>query len=364
MKLYAAAFSEQGRQLIKKIEKIPLAIDYGTIPLFCRGEKVQDPVRISVREREPLEDWVSLAFAKGLPIVFVGAAGIAVRALASLPKNKGTDSPVLVVDEEAGFVIPLLSGHIGGANELAVQLAKGLGAIPVITTATDVKGVFAVDVFARKNNLSVVDSKGIAKISARLLRGERVHMAVENLEQEQLQRLGAPDEIGLVPWSGRMIQRPEIVVSSDERDFADAELGLKFRDYVLGIGCKKGKSVEELAEWLRQAQRDGMLQSERVAAVASIDRKREEPGLWELAQQLRRPLYVFSGEELRALPGNYTVSTFVEQTVGVDNVCERAAVAAAGGMLVMNKKTYNGMTFAVAKISGACAKKRSVRFDG
>lgn len=383
MKLYAVAFSDRGRQLIKKIENIPLAVDYGNIPLLCGGKIVQAPLRVCQRNQENpgtkqltqravemkqlIQEGLGAhqAFAEGAPLVFVGAAGIAVRALAALPKNKGTDSPVLVVDEQANFVIPLLSGHLGGANELAIQLAKGLGATPVITTATDVNGLFSVDVFARKNNLSIPDTGGIVKISSRLLHGEKVQMAIENLEQEQLQQLGAPMEVVLVPWSKRQEAEPEIVISSNEADFTEAVLGLKFRDYVLGVGCKKGKSVEELADWLEKTEHDGILKREHIAAIASIDVKRGEPGLLELAQRLRRPFYVFSGEELMAVPGDYTVSAFVEQTVGVDTVCERAAVAAAGGgPLVVKKMAYNGMTFAVAKMSVECRKKRSVRFDG
>lgn len=369
MKIYAAAFSEQGRDLIRKIRDIPLSIQYGGIKLIYGGARVDEQTTLSIRQGEPLEQWTAKAFAEGAPIIFSGAMGIAVRALAGVIDSKKTDSPVLVVDEQGEFVIPLLSGHLGGANELAVQLADALGARPVITTATDVNGLFAVDVFARRNNLSIADTSGIGKVSAKLLRGEPVYMAVEDTKPEELPAQGMPAEIIPLPWRTQenewINEQPDIVVCSagDTDRYPDA-LVLTWRDYVLGLGCRKGKTADEMLTVLKNAQENNVLNLEQIAAVASIDRKKEEPGLLELVQRIRRPFYVFSSEELRALPGDYTPSSFVAQTVGVDNVCERAAVAAAGGgQIVVPKTAGDGMTYAVAKLSRESRKERRFVFQ-
>jgi len=231
MRLYAAAFSKEGRELIKRIETLPLAVDYGSLP--CRGgRKVQTKVCLCLRGKESLAEWSRQAFDEGAPLVFVGAAGIAVRAVAEHIASKTADSPVLVVDEKGHFVIPLLSGHLGGANELAVQIAEGIGAAPVITTGTDVHHLFAVDVFARKNGLRVVNTRGIAAVSAKLLAGQQVTLAIEGCEQEELQYLAAPSEVRLVAWSTRKKALPEhgttdIVIASGESGLENAVLGLK-----------------------------------------------------------------------------------------------------------------------------------------
>lgn len=340
--------------MIGRMEKIPLSVSYGRVPLLYGGSWVESTNIFSVRQNEPLERWTKDAFANGYPILFVGAAGIAVRAVASVAASKKTDSPILVVDELGKYVIPILSGHLGGANELAKELAEGLGAQPVITTATDVHGIFAADVFARKNNLIIVDSAKIARTSAKLLRGETVSLAVEGFTAEAMEKMGPPR--GIVPLSW--------VDCGNETDGKKPDLVLKARNYVLGIGCRKGKSAAEMLAVLRRAEQKQLLAVTDIAAIASIDRKKEEPGLLELAQRLRRPFCVFSREELMAVPGSYTGSAFVEQTMGVDNVCERAAAAAAGGgQIVLKKQAEDGMTFAVARMSAESTKKRRLEFD-
>ena len=119
-----------------------------------------------------LSDWTRQQFAEKNAIVVIGACGIAVRMIAPFVSDKLSDSPVVVADEAGTFVIPLLSGHMGGANELAEQIAGQIGGIPVITTATDVNHTFSVDLFAKKCGLSIYNREGIAKVSAKILDGK------------------------------------------------------------------------------------------------------------------------------------------------------------------------------------------------
>ena len=126
------------------------------------------------KERESAKEFTRRCFAGCDAIVFIGAAGIAVRMIAPLVKAKDTDPAVLVIDEKGRFVIPILSGHIGGANALAMRLATLLHATPVITTATDVNGVFAVDVWATQNGCAIPDTQHIKAVSAALLVGQSV----------------------------------------------------------------------------------------------------------------------------------------------------------------------------------------------
>lgn len=325
MRIEAAAFTEQGRMLAMKI--------------FDSWQ----PEEIRYRETVcPLQEWARRCFSEKSALVFIGACGIAVRTIAPFVKDKLYDSPVIVVDEAGQFVIPILSGHVGGANELAVRIAKKCGAIPVITTATDVRGVFAIDVFAQKNQLTILNKDGIAKVSSKLLRGETATISIQPNRHvigwtEELQRVAYPPE-----------EETDIVISSDKKILEKGILCLRPRPYVLGIGCKKGKSEAEIDAWIREVISVPICD---IAYLASIDQKREEPGLIAWATRNDIPFLTFSKEELLKLPGAYSSSEFVEQQVGVDNVCERAAMAAAGegAELLITKQAGNGITTALAQ---------------
>lgn len=325
------------------------------ISFTAQGGKTAEQIRESMPEHETLTvqrpeegvgEWVKEQLEHHRALIFVGACGIAVRLIAPYIKDKLSDPPVLVVDELAQFVIPILSGHMGGANELAIELAGRLGATPVITTATDLHGCFAVDLFAKKNGLTIVNKEGIAQVSSRSLRGEQITVAVA----EGIEVSCAPEWIELVPYPPK--GRADVLIALDiQENQENAILYLKARRLVLGIGCRKDKPLEELEAFIGSNLAKLGLEWSDVAVIASIDRKREEAGIVELAERYRIPFVVFSEEELRRVEGSFAHSEFVEQTVGVDNVCERAAMAACGGegRLLLSKQKENGMTMAIAE---------------
>jgi len=315
------------------------------------------------RKDTPLEQWTGECFAKHLPILFVGACGIAVRAIAPFVKDKLSDSAVLVMDERGQYVIPLLSGHMGGANELAEQIAKQVGATPVLTTATDVEGLFSVDVFAKKNGLRIMNREGIREVSAKLLRGEAVTITWDDQvtcaqQVDELKGQGqAETETGFLPKGIQVV--PFETKDVDIRIVTRNGLGqleektqkllLLAKEYLLGIGCKKGKSFLELDTFLRE-HISWKLEDE-IYAIASIDLKTREEGLWELAQYYHIPFMTYSAEALESVEGDFSESEFVREKTGVANVCERAAMYAAGegGALIQKKEAENGMTVAVAR---------------
>ena len=262
-------------------------------------------------------------------IVFVGAAGIAVRAAAPYLAGKAYDPAVVVIDEQGRFVIPLLSGHLGGANELAERLAEGLGATAVITTATDGRAVFAVDSWAKSHECVVFDPENIKYISGALLRGDTVGL-----------RSAFPVD-GLLP------------AHIDTKTAAESGVVIGFdlvpRVISLGIGCRKGVSAGAVEQTVREALGRAGLSLAAVKAVASIDIKKDEPGLVSFCAAHGLPFAVYSAEELNAAPGEFTASEFVKDTVGVDSVCERAAVVNAGnGTIIARKYAKNGVTAAFA----------------
>ena len=172
-------FSERGRELAARIRQLSLSVSYGFWQSRYGGHPAVSKIQIRERGNRSLPDFLEEAFAQQFPVIFIGALGIAVRAIAPLIRHKTVDSPVLVLDEAGQFVIPVLSGHLGGANELAQQIAESLHSAAVVTTATDVNGLFAVDVFARKNGLRVCNPEAIRHVSGKLLQGEIIVMAVD-----------------------------------------------------------------------------------------------------------------------------------------------------------------------------------------
>lgn len=290
-------------------------------------------------KEHPLDPWTREAFSQREGLVFVGAAGIAVRAIAPYLRHKTTDPAVVVVDEGGKFAIPLLSGHLGGANALARQLAQVTGGTPVITTATDGRGLFAVDSWAKAQGCHVLEPQRIKGISARLLAGEPV-------------RMHCPWPIqGKVPEGILLTETAEdchvAVTLSPGRDEA---LHLVPKCLVLGVGCRKGTPAEALDRAVSQQLVQKDLFPQAFCKVCSIDLKQEEPGLVAFCQAAGLPFETYSAEALARVPGDFTPSDFVAQVTGVDNVCERSAVLGSqGGVLIQRKCVGEGVTLAVAQ---------------
>lgn len=300
----------------------------------------------SVTRVEEVLAWTREQFERHRAILFIGACGIAVRSIAPVVKDKLEDSPVLLMDETGRHVIPILAGHVGGANALAEKIAAITGAEAVITTATDLRGKFAVDRFAAEHGFSVQNKSGIAKISSRILAGETVTLAVEGLDAEACGKL-IPD----VPEVRPVADDVTADIFIGEKGRSESVLWLKPRKYILGMGCKRGKGIDALLSFVRDTLSENGIMPEEICALASIDEKADEEGLWELADCFRLPFYTYSAGKLAQLPGEYSASQFVKERMGVDNVCERAALACCEnrGRLILKKTVRDGMTLAVAE---------------
>ena len=307
-------------------------------------------------------------------LVFIGAMGIAVRHVATFLQGKCFDPAVLVIDEKGQFVIPVVSGHIGGGVRLAREVAKYLGAQAVITTATDVENQFAVDVFAQRNHLWIENPGRIKGISSALLHGRmvdvwtRLSIAGDIPEGLRMMCLGKADtEDSCVMQAEDETLRTAITIGLTSGELEqiygiyDAEqvCELQPRQYILGLGCKKGKTVEELEVFVQEICKTQQIDIHEIGAITSIDVKKEEKGIWELVRRIGADYVVFSSRELEQIEEVVTHSDFVKETVGVDNVCERSAYCLArcwvqrkNGQysLVLGKQARDGMTMALAKV--------------
>ena len=255
--------------------------------------------------------------------LFIGAAGIAVRMIAPSVKDKYTDSAVLVMDEKAQHIIPLLSGHMGGAIPLAEQIADITGAIPVITTATDVQRKFAVDAFARDHYLKIADREKAKLISVAILEGESVGIYVEDgyplLKQKAIKETEQYTEL---KWcdSKDMLNEYEygVCISTDTKDSSKRILVLQIGNVVAGVGCRKGTAMQILEQGISETIARHGIDQRQLEAIVSIDLKAEERGLNELSEKWKVPFITYTSEQLKSTGEASSSSEFVQQVTGVD----------------------------------------------
>lgn len=341
MKIRLISFTLNGSRLCKKIhlelEKLGYDSQAFAFDTYA-GQFELKPLT------EPLKDWTKRQFIESQSIIFIGASGIAVRAIAPYLKDKTTDPAVLVIDEKGEFVIPILSGHIGGANELALTIANYLGATPVITTATDINHKFAVDVFAKKNNLYIANMEYAKNISAAVLNDQPIGFHCEfdcgfNLDRLIPKGLStkADCEYGIC-----------ISFNQEQKTFMKT-LNLIPRVLTLGIGCRKGKSFEEIEHAVLEVLKTQNLSIFAINKVATIDLKKEEQGLIQFCDQYNLRMETYSAETLEKVQGTFIESDYVKSITGIGNVCERAAILGSlNGTLILEKIAGNGVTVAIA----------------
>lgn len=289
-------------------------------------------------------------------IIFVGATGIAVRAIAPFICGKAVDPAVLVIDEAGRYVISLLSGHLGGANALARTAASLIEAEPIITTATDAESAFAVDTFAKENGFLLTDLQKAKEVSAKVLRGEKLRI-YSDIPMERLVQRPARHEAELV--SAQDIDRADIVISYRTHILKPAEkssqaIGLRLiaKRVHVGLGARKGVTQAEVAAAVATCLEDAGIDPRAVVALASIDLKKQEAGILAYSYECGVPFVTYTAEELRTVEGAFAGSSFVQSVTGVANVCERAAAYAAGrsghAEVLVHKTIHGNVTTAVA----------------
>ena len=283
-------------------------------------------------------------------IIFVGATGIAVRAIAPFIHGKAVDPAVLVIDEAGRYVISLLSGHLGGANALARTAASLIEAEPIITTATDAESAFAVDTFAKENGFLLTDLRKAKDVSAKVLRGEKLRI-YSDIPMERLVQRPARHEAELVP--AQEIDRADIVISYRTKLLNQATgLRLIAKRVHVGLGARKGVTQAEVAAAVATCLEDAGIDPRAVVALASIDLKKQEAGILAYSYESGVPFVTYTAEELRTVEGAFAGSSFVQSVTGVANVCERAAAYAAGrsghAEVLVHKTIHGSVTTAVA----------------
>ncbi len=328
MKIGLVAFTDRGMELGRRLAQGLEA--QGELCVLDRGGK----------GGVSLAHWTDAHFLHSQALIYIGAAGIAVRAVAPWVKSKMTDPAVLCCDENGRYVIPLLSGHVGGANDLARRAAALCGGQAVVTTATDGRGLFAADSWAKKRGMAILNPEAVKTVSARLLAGKSVL-----LRSDFPLRGSLPQGLSLAPEGECHLLISDRVV---EQTDGLSPLVLAPPSLSVGIGCRRGVSAEQIEAAFLGAFAQAGLAPQSAAWVGSVDLKAQEPGLLAFCSARGLEPRFYSPEELARVEGSQASSDFVQTIVGVDNVCERAALA-QGGRLVLGKQVREGVTVAIAR---------------
>lgn len=293
-------------------------------------------------------------------IICIMAAGIVVRSLAVHLQSKYRDPAVVVVDEKGQYAISLLAGHLGGANRLAVQIAQVTGGRAVITTATDVQGKTAADVLAVEIDAVIDPPQNLKLINRCLAEDQPVYLyspwpvkpaVVPGYTARQWPGANPGEELLAANHSLDQgeLATPAVIISPFGTSVRPATLGLKPRNLVVGIGCRRGVDCQHLWEALDQVLEGYRLDRRCIRSLASLDLKAEESGIIALAEEMGVPFQTFRGEEIAELAGTYPASAWVEQMTGVGGVCEPAArLGSHKGMTLVPKQKIGPVTISVA----------------
>ena len=323
-------FSDAGALLAEKIRGAVTAenITVHSTPSFAQ--------KYAFTPHESVKADMKALFSQNDALIFICATGIAVRLIAPFVKDKTRDPAVVVADDGGNFVISLLSGHIGGANALTGQVSAAIGARPVITTATDVAGRFSCDSWAAINHCAISSMPLAKRVSSEILKKD-----IPITSERPLPALlpkgvyeGDSGECG-------------ILIGIHKKEPFQNTLRLIPRVLTLGIGCRKGSGKEAIAAAVETVFEKYDIDVRAVSRIVTIDVKKDEAGLLSYARDLQVPAVFYTAEELRAVPGEFEESAFVKNTVGVGNVCERAALY-DGGKLCIKKTALSGVTIAAA----------------
>jgi len=287
--------------------------------------------------------------------VFLMATGIVVRMIAEHIKDKRHDPAVVVMDITGRFAISLVSGHLGGANALARRLAEVTGATPVVTTGTDVNETIAPDVIAIEIGGEVDDFQAMKKVSAALVDGDAT--GVVDLTGVHAPSLGGglKANVKILPSVDALRQSAvtaAIVITNrllDLRDVGRPVVILRPKNLVVGVGCNRGTSAEEITGAIEGVLRERGLSVKSLKGLASVDAKRDEAGLLEAAKRLGLTLTFCEKAALNAVPDVPNPSQAPMKFVGVQGVAEPAALHVSGGRLVVEKVKSGNVTVAVAE---------------
>lgn len=308
-------------------------------------ELSQDPrvVKLEVFHKNVKEN-LNTVFQSSNCVIGIMATGIMVRSICGMIKSKDKDPAVIVIDDSGKHVISLLSGHLGGANDISKEIARILGGEVVITTSTDINNKFGVDSLARRYYMNISDLTKVKDINHSLISGYNVYISLNS-------------KFDFI-WKDEDVKNSYCKVSEKSNAVTvstkEVTVDLKPKKVVIGLGSRKGIEVESVLSGINSALNILKLPMDRIDAIATGEMKKNEAGIIDTSLKLNIPLEFISEQSIKEYENpDLTNSEFVMEKFGVGGVCEPSALIAAGhnSELIFRKTSYNGVTVAVA-VSG------------
>lgn len=312
-------------------DKIKEAMDF----TYLTKEQVKERGIYSITEK---------AFKEMEALIFISSTGIAVRAISKFLKDKTKDPAVVVIDSSGRYVISLLSGHLGGANQLTLKLAKLLNAMPIITTATDNLNIDAPDMVAKENNLGIDSMVQAKKIASLLIEGKKVGFIDE--ENKIICPKGYSNDLNDLSGLVYVTNKKDLIL--EYRNITLLKLVRK--NVVLGIGCRKNYAKEEMLRTIKAELKKQNIDERAVELIATVALKEKEEAIIEAVKYFHCSFNVFSIEEIQGIEEDFQGSDFVKKAIGVKSVCE-PVVALAGANIIVKKQKLNGMTLCIGVYS-------------
>ncbi|MDF2533746.1 MAG: cbiG [Clostridia bacterium] len=318
MKLACIAFTDDGLNIAEQIRRSQ-CFEADIFDKLCYKERLQDIFNMY----------------KG--IVFIGSTGIAVRLCAPFLVHKTIDPAVVVVDDLGRFSISLVSGHLGGANALALSISEVLQCQPVITTASDGRNIEAIDMFAKNNQLFIESLDAAKKLTALMIEGKPIKLESELKHELKYSNLSDVNYEGVV-----------FVSSKHNISSPKPYCVLRPKNINIGIGCRRGKSKDEILKAIKEVFTNNNICLRSINKIATVDVKSDEVGIIEVCEELECKMVIFNREEISKVEDKFSASDFVKSSIGVTSVCEPCAYL-AGGEIIVPRTVKNGITIAISK---------------
>ncbi|MFC0296562.1 cobalt-precorrin 5A hydrolase [Geobacillus jurassicus] len=350
------AITKHGVEIARRLGRTLAGADVYYTDKFARGDETENGIRLFSGNVKTL---LPELFARYDGLICIISLGAVVRMIAPLLKDKKTDPAVVVIDDKAEHAISVLSGHLGGANELTRRVAAILGARPVITTASDVQQTIAVDLFGRQFGWEWESADKLTPVSAAVVNEEPVAIVQESGETGWWPE-GRPLPKNITVYdsiNAALAARPAaaLVVTHrllDPEEEAILQNGVLYRPKViaLGIGCNRGTSADEIEAVIHETLAELRFSIKSIKAVCTIDLKKDEQGLLEVVNKYGWEFVAYTPEELNEVPIEAPSETVYRYT-GAYGVSEPAAKLYSGAdQMALVKKKSGNVTISVALI--------------
>lgn len=366
MKLVIMSFTSSGEEISNRIKT-----------KFEESLKNYDVLEINKKTfKDRLSNHMKDIFNNYDALIFIASTGIAVRLISPFIESKTVDPAVIVIDDLGKYTISLLSGHIGGANELTLKISNILKNKAIITTASDARGIDAVDVFAKRNNFYIEDMMQAKNLTSLMVEGKKIKLISEvdvelNYKNAEIIVVMSLEEYKEKNCNLKYIAKSKnyksleikkevdfegtIIISSNQNveNYLNKEDNkqlciLRPKNLNIGIGCRRGKTKDEIMFGIKKVFKDNNLSLNSIAKVGTIDIKYDEAGIIEVSKELNAEMVLFSKNDIENVSDQFDKSKFVKSNVGVTSVCEPCAYL-LGKEILVYKKIFNGVTIAVSR---------------